>query len=185
MFINIITPCSRPENLINIGKSINIPKENFKWIIVFDAEINPEEAPIWLDFDFDFEVHYHKNFNSIVGNAQRNFALDLIKEGYVYFNDDDTVLHPELWENIKDINADFISFDQSFADGRLRLKCGRTDVGYIDSHNYLVNNKIIGDTRFEIEHYTADGIFADACANKTNNKVFIDKVLSIYNQLRP
>jgi hypothetical protein len=184
MFINIVTPCSRPENLIQIANSFNIPKENFKWIIVFDSEVLPE-YPTALDFDIDVEFYAHKDLKSVVGHAQRNFALDLIKEGYVYFNDDDTLLHPELWENIKNINADFISFNQAFADGSLRLKCGRTDVGFIDSHNYIIDKKTIGDTRFEIEHYTADGIFADACAQKTNNKVFIDKILSIYNQLRP
>jgi len=184
MFINIVTPCSRPENLIEIGKSINIPKDNCKWIIVYDSEKLPDYQFL-LDFDLDIEFYAHRDLKSIVGHAQRNFALDLIKEGYVYFNDDDTLIHPELWDNIKDLNSDFISFDQAFSDGRLRLKCGRTDVGYIDSHNYIIERKTIGETRFEIDKYVADGIFADNCAKKTNNKVFIDKILSIYNQLRP
>ena len=184
MFINIVTPCSRPENLLKIAQSINIPKENYKWIIVFDSEFVPE-LPDFLDLTVNVEMYAHKNPASVVGHAQRNFALNLIKEGYVYFNDDDTLIHPELWNNIKDLSADFISFDQAFADGRLRLKCGRTEVGFIDSHNYIIDRNTIGDTKFEIEHYTADGIFADSCAKKTNNKIFIDKILSIYNQLRP
>lgn len=29
MFLNIITPCTRPENLHKISESINIPKENY------------------------------------------------------------------------------------------------------------------------------------------------------------
>jgi len=184
MFINIVTPCSRPENLLKIAESINIPKENYKWIIVFDAEFLPQ-LPNFLVSVVNVEIHAHQNPNSVVGHAQRNFALDLIKEGYVYFNDDDTLLHPELLENIKELSAEFISFDQAFPDGRLRLKCGRTEVGYIDSHNYIIVRNAIGDTKFFIEHYTADGMFADSCAKKTNNKIFINKILSIYNQLRP
>ena len=184
MYINIITPCSRPENLFKIAESINIPKENYKWIIVFDAEVLPE-SPNILDLDINVEMYAHKNTNSIMGNSQRNFAIDLIKKGYVYFNDDDTLVHPELWNTIKDLSADFISFNQSFADGNLRLKCGRTDVGFIDSHNFIVSEQLIGNTRWKIDDYCADGIFADDCAKKTNSKIFIDKVLSIYNQLRP
>jgi hypothetical protein len=184
MYINIITPCSRPENLFKIAESINIPKENYKWIIVFDSEFLPDLSNV-LNLDINIEMYAHKNPNSIMGNSQRNFALDLVEDGYVYFQDDDTLIHPELWNNIKHSNDDFISFDQAFTNGTLRLKCGRTDVGHIDSHNFIVSKKTIGDTRWKIDDYCADGIFADDCAKKTNSKLFIDKVLSIYNQLRP
>ena len=37
MFLNIITPCSRPENLRIISESINIQKENYRWIFVYDG----------------------------------------------------------------------------------------------------------------------------------------------------
>jgi hypothetical protein len=184
MFINIITPCSRPENLLRIAESINIPKENYKWYIVFDAEVLPKLTS-YLDFNNNVEMYAHKDLNSIMGNSQRNFALDLVDSGYVYFQDDDTLMHQDLWNTIKDLSADFISFDQAFTNGTLRLKCGRTDVGHIDSHNFIVSKEIIGDTRWKIDDYCADGIFADACAKKTNDKIFIDKILSIYNQLRP
>jgi hypothetical protein len=181
MFINIITPCSRPENLLKIAESINIPIENCRWIIVFDADEVPK-LPI-LDF-INAEFYAHKNIKSCVGHSQRNFALNLINDGYVYSLDDDTLLHKELWESIKNLNSDFISFNQAFKDGSLRLKAGRTDVGYIDSHNFLLKRTLIGDTRFEVDDYNADGVFADACAKKTNDLVFIDKTLSVYNILR-
>jgi hypothetical protein len=184
MFINIITPCSRPENLVKIGLSINIPLENFRWIVVFDAERIPELPVSELEF-LNTEFYAHKNPEGCSGNPQRNFALDLVEEGYVYFQDDDTLMHPEFWESVKDLNNDFISFNQSFTDGKLRLKSGRTEVGYIDSHNFLLKKEIIGDTRWEMDKYEADGIFAEACAKKTRNLFFIDRTLSIYNALRP
>ena len=90
MFLNIITPCSRPHNLQKIYESINIPKENYRWIIVFDAKDIPDNIP-------NCEPYAIKVENSIVGNGQRNYALNLIKTGWIYFNDDDTTIHPKLW----------------------------------------------------------------------------------------
>ena len=37
MFLNIITPCTRPNNLHAIAKTINIPRDSYRWIVVFDA----------------------------------------------------------------------------------------------------------------------------------------------------
>ena len=99
MILNIITPCSRPENLHLISKSINIPKENYRWIVVFDFDELPDKELI----PNNCEVYLHRDSDSTAGHAQRNYAIDLIEDGYVYSNDDDTLLHPELWENIKDI----------------------------------------------------------------------------------
>jgi len=183
MFINIITPCSRPENLISIGLSINIPLENFRWIVVFDANEVPELSVSKNQFK-NTEFYAHTNPDGCSGNSQRNFGLDLVEDGYVYFQDDDTLMHQEFWESVKDLNADFINFNQGFVNGDLRLKSGRIEVGHIDSHNFLLKKSIIGETRWEIANYCADGIFAETCAKKTNNLFFIDRTLSIYNALR-
>ena len=180
MFLNIITPCSRPENLKEISKSINIPKDNYRWIVVYDSEIK-------MDSEFipeNCEMYNYKDTNSIVGNAQRNYALDLIKEGHIYLNDDDTLIHPNLWKNIKDLKNDFICFQQLYKDGQPRLFLNIVQVGYIDSHNFIVSKDILGDTKFIINRYDADGYFAQECFSKSKNSIYIPKPLSIYNQLR-
>jgi hypothetical protein len=56
-------------------------------------------------------------------------------------------------------------------------------VGKIDSHNFIVKNEIIGNTRFIIYKYKADGYFALECINKSKSKIIINKVLSTYNFL--
>ena len=179
MFLNVITPVIRYGNLDAIRRSINIPRENFRWICVFDSTHIPKNIPE------DCEAYSYTDSNSGAGNAQRNFAINLIKEGHVYFNDDDTTIHHLLWKRIKNLDAhDFIHFSQINKDGSLRLKGDRVSNNYIDSHNFVINRKLIGNTRWVIDRYDADGIFAETCYKRSISPIFIPKVLSIYNSLR-
>lgn len=185
MFLNIITPCSRPENLIEISKSINIPIENYRWLVVFDMDELPDENLI----PKNCEVYCHRNSNSTAGHSQRNHAIDLINDGHVYMNDDDTIIHKELWENIKNLNHDFISFSQETKEGHLRLIGDNINVGHIDSHNFIVSRRIIGDDRWIVNKYDSDGYFANKIFSKLNtnkdfSKIFIPKIMSTYNSLR-
>lgn len=179
MFINIITACSRPNNLNTISKSINIPTENYRWIVVFDLDEPPSDELI----PKNCEYYLHKNKDSMSGNSQKNFALDLVDEGYVYFNDDDTTIHPDLWSNVKDLNNDFISFQQLDKRNRIRLT-GQVKYQKIDSHNFLLTKELIGGSRWVLNKYEADGLFAVECHSKSTNPIIIDKPLSVYNSLR-
>jgi hypothetical protein len=189
MFINIITPCSRPENLKIIGKNIseNLPKDSYRWIVVFDS--------LWLPKDDlipdNCECYAISNIWSRSGNAQRNYGIDLVKEGYLYFNDDDTTIHPNLWENIKDLNEDFIVFQQTRKDSDvIRNDAKRVEVYYVDSHNFLVNIKVVGDVRWKLNDPDikgldiADGLFAVEMYQKSETIRRIFKPLAQYNTLR-
>lgn len=179
-YLNIITPCSRPENLRHIEKSILIPRNQFRWIIVFDNDVIPN---VYIPAIAEAYC-YHQN-GSTVGHAQRNFGLDLVRSGLVYFNDDDTVIHPDLWNNIKDkTDHDFISFAQANKNGSLRLTGNSIKLHHIDSHNFIVDHSICKNIRFYIDRYDADGYFAVDCYRQAKNSIYIPIVLSIYNQLR-
>ena len=178
MFLNIITPCSRPDNLQVISESINIPKENYRWLVVFDAVEIPANVPD------NCEAYCIKDNNSIYGNAQRNLALDLVTEGHVYFNDDDTIIQPTLWDEIKDKDfTDFISFKQSNKDNTLRLEGIEIAINYIDSHNFITSLKCI-DTRWVLDRYDTDAVFAIECYKNAKETLYIPKVLSVYNSLK-
>jgi len=180
MFLNIITPCTRPQNLQKIAESINIPRENYRWLVVFDSLFVPEKSLIPVSCE-----HYlHRDKNSISGNAQRNFALSKVLAGHVYFNDDDTTIHPDLWSNIYTLDEhDFISFSQNTSAGDLRLKGNRIQMCHIDSHNYIVSKKLIKGREWDLSMYEADGFFAEGCYREAKSPIFINKVLSIYNSL--
>lgn len=179
MFLNIITPCSRPQNLDVISKSINIPRDQYRWIVVFDLLEAPANIPDNCEF------YNIKDAKSTSGNAQRNFGLDLVTHGHIYFNDDDTIMQPRLWDEIKNLDVeDFISFKQAHKDGSIRLEGINISVGTIDSHNFVVSAECVGDTRWVLNRYDADGVFAYECHKKANNKMYIPKVLSVYNSLK-
>jgi hypothetical protein len=185
MFLNIITACSRPENLLEISRSINIPNENYRWLVIFDMKEFPNKNLI----PNNCEIYCHQNPISEAGHSQRNHAIELINDGHVYMNDDDTILHKDLWENIKDLDHDFISFSQKTKQGQLRLIGNNINVGHIDSHNFIVSRRLIGDDRWIVDKYDSDGYFANKMVSKlvTNEdfkQIFIPKTMSIYNSLR-
>jgi len=181
--LNIITPCSRPENLKIIEESINIPSQYFRWFIIFDDYRIPD-----CYIPKIAQAYYHKELNSIAGHAQRNFALDMIEDGYVYFNDDDTIIHPMLWTSINKIiinnTHDFICFNQKEKDGQHRLFGFNIQVGHIDSHNFIVHGNLCKNIRCHIDRYDADGYFATGCFRLSQSPVYINQYLSVYNPLK-
>ena len=102
----------------------------------------------------------------------------------LYFNDDDTIIHPNLWNSIKDVKENFISFMQNSKDGNLRLSGKEIRLNEIDSHNFVVNINTIKNIRLDIDRYDADGAFAETVYKNANTVLYIPKVLSTYNFLR-
>ena len=182
--LTIITPCSRPENLHIVKDSIFKQKWkfNFKWVIVHDSEyIEIELFPELNIYQFN-----HYDSNSVVGHAQRNFALNLIAKGLVYFLDDDTILHPNFSKAIFEINTnvDFIHFPQSYKNETIRISGAEVEVDKIDTGSFLFDIELAKDVSFDVFKYNADGYFAKDIYAKANNTVYINYPLSYYNYLR-
>jgi hypothetical protein len=176
--INIITPCSRPENLHKIAASINIPKDQYRWIVIFDMdECSTDLIPTNCLF------LYHKDKDSISGNSQRNLAIDLIDDGYVYFLDDDNILHPDLYDHIKDLNDDMIYFHQEM-NKKDRLGKPKFEIGHIDTACVVIKSELIGDTKWKLDVYEADYFFIKDIYNKSKSINYIPKILCYYNKLK-
>lgn len=164
---------------MRMAESINIPSRNYRWIVVHDACNFP-----LIETPRIAEQHLWQEQGSTAGHAQRNFANKLIAEGYVLQLDDDTILHPNFWESVKDCEEDIVSWKQSWADGSHRLYAGKYSIGSIDSGSFMVKRSIIGDLQWQKEKYDADGYFAEQIITKAKTKKEIDKYLSYYNYLR-
>jgi hypothetical protein len=178
--LQIITPCSRPENLEKIKANIeSIVKVSYDWYITFDYKTEP----IYIESE---NIKLFKNYdnNSNFGNMERNWGLKF-KDGYefVYFLDDDNLLHEDfmqLFEYI-DSTSDIYVFNQ-----KDRMQSG-TDKGCTegrtDSACFLIRTNIIGDLKWHPFDYGADGRFIGMLQDKNVVK-FIPKIFCQYNALR-
>jgi hypothetical protein len=183
LFLTIITPCTRPQNLKTISESITIPRDRYRWIVVFDSDPYEVEVPD------NCEVYFHRDPEPIPGSlsrgdAQRNFALDMITSGHVYLNDDDTTIHPDLWDNVRDLGGhDFISFDQAWQSGVVRLSGSDVGMCKTDSHNFIASRTLYGDYRMRTDVYESDGHLVEHIYPLAQNPVYLPMVLSVFNSL--
>jgi len=184
--LNIITPCARPENLKLLEASLDL--DQIRWIIVYDTKNGP------------FVSRYtHPNITEIghptppggcAGHAQRNAGMKQVVEGFIYFLDDDTVMHPGFWKILPLMKDEdhFYTFDQQRWDEFVSVPGGTFKgdvpaVTKIDSAQYVVPRHMCGS--FIESDYRADGFFiADVNAQFPNTHTYIPAVASYYNFLR-
>ena len=176
--IYIITPCSRPQNLNIISKSI---PEECTWIIVHDDK---HEMPT-----IDNATFFSCDDTGYVGTKARNYALDNLKledEDLIYFLDDDNIIHEDWYKKISPlIDNDFsiMTWGQINKDNTARLKpTDKPQAGNIDTASFLIRWKYNKNVRHK-EIYAHDGIYAKICLN--NGPILhINEYLCYYNYLR-
>jgi len=185
--ITIITPCIRPDNLLNIQKSI--PWEHVaEWIIVYDGKRITENPNL---FSSDIIKEYLYTGEGISGNPQRNYALDHVtySDTYIYFLDDDNLIHPNLASIIPTLEDNKIyTFNQErpvdvfpFTD---YLKGNKIEVFQIDSAMFLIDYNLCKTIRWNPYYYYSDGVFIMECYSLHKEKwVYIDQLLAYYNKL--
>jgi len=192
--ITIITPCTRIENLVKIKESIKFEYIN-EWIIVYDKKKIHENPQIFLnDKDSNKISEYIYEGEGMSGNAQRNYGLDniKIKNTYLYFLDDDNIIHPDLYSLLSEIkNNKIYTFNQKRPNDVYPYKEFLTGdnirINNIDTSMFLVDYNLCKDIRWVLNRYNSDGIYIIQCYNKNkNNKnrwIYVNKVLSYYNYI--
>lgn len=194
MFLNIITPLTRAENLDLMYKSIEKSVIwEYQWLIVVDAKTVMDGIKIYPPMEKNIKYYAYPSdggIRGISGNPQRNFALDKIKKGYVHFLDDDNILHPRfgavlsLIENFPDCG---VVTNQVWKNGNIRLAATPRNmkVTYIDTAQWTVPVDIIGDLRWETHNYCADGVFIQTLFEKYPKRfIFLPEGVAYYNYLR-
>jgi hypothetical protein len=147
----IVTPCSRPQNLVT-AKTKHPTLCN---VGCDDGCLRPITR--------EQQAHQSHTTQSRTGNAGhplRNEFLELYadsftKEDWVYYLDDDNVLHPkfiEEWSNLHSLDCSIVTWGQI---GRLR-PTDQPRVGNIDTACYMFKPHDLPNLRFEMT-YEAGG----------------------------
>jgi hypothetical protein len=176
MMLYIVTPCSRPENLAQIRKSI---PSALTWVVMMDASTD-HKAPSGAS------VTHYSTRTGHWGNPLRNEFLDLYQDQFtendwVYFLDDDNILHPKFiqqLESLLHLDAGIVTWGQ---EGRLR-PTDQPRIGNIDTASFMFRPTKTNKLRFE-NIYEADGMFAQA-ATRLTNLICVEAYLCYYNALR-
>jgi len=183
--VSIITPCIHPENLFRIKESIPFDYVH-EWIIVYDESklSNPHL------FQQDNIKEYSCQGKSICGNAQRNYGLDhLTGDTYVYFLDDDNIIHPDFHTILKDLEPNRI---YTFGQQRPPTECPYKDIltgdeiamFQIDTSMFLVDSSLCKEIRWVVDEYASDAIFIVECySNHLHKWIHLNKIVSYYNYL--
>lgn len=187
MKLTIITPCSRPENLPRMKPGIDTGRVLYEidWRIVFDTSVC---QPVFIDGAI---ISGASVDGSHFGNGQRNSGIDATSDGWVYFLDDDNAIHPNFFSGIAGAmlthpDKRAFAFQQSLFERGVRdVSPAETRVNYIDMAQVLIRRDLIGDIRFEVEPYNADGRFIEAVYQSNPSEwAFIHQILCYYNALR-
>jgi len=174
----ITTPCSRPENLIQISKSI--PKFA-TWIVLHEANINVPKIENMIS------VECPKT--GFVGADGRNYFLDnfdLKQNDWIYSLDDDNIIHQhfDLIEPLLLEDVSMIYWGQLNKDNSIRLKVlDEIIIDTIDAACFISNMKYNRNIRYNTTAYNYDGLYAIECA-KNGPRLKINNYLSYYNYIR-
>lgn len=172
---------------------------DIKWWICLDGKAKYNHY-LWSQIDNKYFGDTYglmcENNQSIAGNAQRNCILDHCKlKGWCIFIDDDNLIHPKFyWE----FNRLLLEHQSQFGyRGYVFAQDRREDLGVVlepleigvgykktDSSQYVVHSDIIGNTRWKIDDYNADGLFIEEIYNKNKEKFYLSNtILSLRNAL--
>jgi hypothetical protein len=176
--ITIITPCSRPENIKKIKEKLQFEYID-KWIIVYDGKyVNSIQG----FSEPEINEHIFTDPISIKGTAQRNYGLSFVENGFIYFLDDDNIIHPDFYILLHFIeDGKFYTFNQ-VQKNRL-LRGNRIRVQAIDTSMFLIDSTLAKGILWK-NNDVHDGEYITEIHNNHRDKlVWINVILSFYNNL--
>lgn len=196
MNLNIITRCSRPNNLLEVENSIfknhNQANINIQWHIVFDTKVLKDiDADLLSQLDKP-EINLHFKKGDGWGLSQLNDLIHSL-DGWIYHLDDDNILHPNfynaIYHAVKDTDLKGIIFSQQ-VDGKdftgLQVREAKKEnvkVQGIDLAQWVIHTDLHKNYSYG-SGYTADGEFIEKIFTENIDKfTLIQDILSYYNFL--
>jgi hypothetical protein len=195
MNLIIVTPFSRAiENIQAMYASVLMAAATIQteWMIIYQHEVEQElmewKRAIKNQKGLQLTTVRGNTATSYYGHSYRNQAVANIEErenAWVYFLDDDNILHPEFTKLINVVRPDdeVVFFTQVWKSGEIRLEPDHLGVGGVDTAMMLVRSDIIKKHLWNEEEYTADGLMAETLASNHNSRR-IHEPYCFYNYLR-
>jgi glycosyltransferase involved in cell wall biosynthesis len=183
--LNIITPCSRPDNLPRLKDSIQFDKIHM-WYIVYDTSRDRKYTKQFLGHPKITELECSDI--GIAGHPMRNFAIKQINDGLIYNLDDDNIMHPGFWTLLPMMDTgNFYTFDQvnhsSFGTDGI-LKGNTLKVQKIDTAQFVVPKALVETIEFQKDNYKADGEYIIEVNKKNPGRhIYFPVLASYYNYL--
>jgi hypothetical protein len=183
---SIITACSRPQNLKKIYDSIKFEQVD-KWYIIYDtSKCRKYDETFIGDSNAEKILELFCNKEGFAGHPQINYALDLIKDGFVYIMDDDNIFHPTFWTILKDLDLEFIyTWDQDRIQESRILKGGQIEREKIDTSQFIVPRNLIGSIKWAEQKSAGDFRFISQIYKKHEEKFkYIPKTACYHNFIK-
>ena len=184
--VTLVTPSCCPQNLKRLKESIPFD-QIAEWVIIYDGTCVAEDTRLFTSEPKIKEFVF--TGPGLSGNPQRNFALDLLtsaspdssKSGFIYFVDDDNVIHPEFFNIMPFINDDTIfTFNQ--LRGNTVFPGNRVLLDKIDTAMFVIPIRMCRTVRWEPGSYNADGHFIVYIFNASRlNWIYANDTLCYYN----
>lgn len=178
MVIHIITRSTRLQNLKTVKESVfsKVPKGlKINWHVMFDtATLKDIDAELLSDLK-DKSTKYYFEKGDAVGMLypQSSELISTLKNGWVYFLDDDNVIHPDFYERIlklvkKDSTKKVHTFSQQ-VDGKdfTGLKFRMVNPNSVKKHEidlaqFIASVDVYNEHGYKFEaDYCADGILIE------------------------
>ena len=202
--LNIITRCTRPQNLVTVRDSVfsNIPNNlEINWHVLFDTvPLKDIDAGLLSEISSEStNIHFIKGGDGGLLYPQSTELIKTFdKNSWFYFLDDDNILHEDFYNYISEhslLEADFkVHVVSQFVDGRdftrLDVREAREDnVGFqkTDIAQVLIHSDLVNSDEYGYEFgasYAADGYFIETVLeNHPELFSYHSTILSHYNYL--
>jgi hypothetical protein len=168
MRLHVLTAVTRPGNLPLLAESL--------------ADSTTPDVDLCWHWRFDLERRH------IGGQHLKNLMLGVIRDGWVWVLDDDTLVHPLMLATIANVvegspHVRAIIVSQERSDGRVHsAREDNVRVGSIDIGQAVLRRDLIGTLRIP-ETYEGDGEFLISLLSTCANVVYVDQPLSLHNAL--
>jgi glycosyltransferase involved in cell wall biosynthesis len=198
--LNIITRCSRLNNLRKVKESIfTTDKFTINWWVMFDSTVLKDvDAEILAEIqEVSGKTFFIKSIPGDFGHQMINRAIDEIQDGLVFVLDDDNIIHEDFYEMLyqsvieNPTKRGFVYHQRidgkDFTGEEIRYcSAENMKVSKVDMAQVVFDRSLISQTRINPMNYIADSIYIEEVYN-TNHPdefCFIDKVMCYYNFLQ-